>query len=472
MRNWIWICLLLTGCMVGPNYTPPDNCVPDTWTSDPCCEGSVPCAWWEQFNDPFLNRYIEMAAYHNNDILTADATIYQARALRQVAASSLFPWASLDSNASRTYFSKNGPVFSIGTGATSGTTGLPFQLQAPQLQNIFTSLIDASWEIDFFGKIRRGVQAADANIGSAIEQRNGVLISVLAEVARNYIDLRSAQQKGVLIEENICLLESERSIVQKQWEKGLVDRITLETVEAQLAALEATLPPICSEIYQYIYALSVLIGTFPETLAEELLPIYPLPQPPQEIACGLRSDIVRRRPDVRQAERELAAATANIGVAVASFFPSFTLSADLGLQSLKLSNFFQAHSKTWAIGASSSLPIYQGGNLVGNLRLSEGQAMAAAYTYQQTVLNALQEAEGALIAYRKEVDSSDQLRRTVEKYGAIDHLTAERFRKGLVSLTDVIDSGRQLNTAEQNALDSDTTVLLDLVTLYKALGGI
>ncbi|MGA8164339.1 MAG: efflux transporter outer membrane subunit [Waddliaceae bacterium] len=473
MKNWIWACLLLTGCrVVGPNYQPPQNCVPDTWTSDPCCGESAPCAWWEQLQDPFLNRYIEAAAYHNNDILTAEARIYQARAMRQVAASSLFPQLNLQSDVSRTYFSKNGPVFAIGSGQVSGTTGLPFQIQIPQVQNLFTSLIDASWEIDLFGKIRRSVEAADATIGSAIEERNGVLITVLAEAARNYIDLRSAQQRGVLIEENISLLEEELALVQKQREKGLVDRIAVESAKAELAELKASLPPICAEIYQYMYALSTLTGVLPETLVEELLPLYPLPQIPKEIGCGLRSDIIRRRPDVRQAERDLAAATANIGVAVASFFPSFSLSADLGLQSLMLSNFFQPRSITWSIGASSTLPIYQGGNLVGNLHLSKGEAMAAAYTYQQTVLNALEEAESALIAYTREVEAAYQLDYAVKKYAEISCLTTDQFEKGLASRIDVINSRRRLNDAKQQALERDTAVLLDLVALYKALGGV
>ncbi|MCH9627257.1 MAG: Toluene efflux pump outer membrane protein TtgF [Chlamydiales bacterium] len=468
---FLGLCIGLSSCKMGPNYCPPEPCIPEVWTSESGCVEAVPLAWWEELNDPLLSYYIEQAACYNNDVLTAEATIFQARALRQMAASQLFPQLNGNLFASRTYFSRNGPLFAIGAAGTSDTPGLPFTLQVPQLQNIFTSLIDASWELDLFGRVRREVEVTDALIGSAIEQKNDVLITVIGEVARNYIDLRSAQQQGVLIEESICLLEQEATIVRQRWERGLDDRLQVDAVEANLATLKATLPPICAQIYQYMYAISVLTGELPEALFASLSPIAPLPQASEEILCGLRSDLIRRRPDVRRAERNLAAATASIGVAVASFFPTFSLTADLGLQALQFKELFRLSSNTWSIGAMSSVPLFQGGKLVGRLRLTEGVAMGAAYAYQQTVLNALEEAESALITYTRERESVDQLQRAVGRYAALNALSAERFEKGLVSLTEVIDSGRQLNSSQQNLLTGETAVLTDLVTLYKALGG-
>lgn len=473
MKGAVWMALVifLSGCLMGPDYVPPDPCIPETWNSDPCCAGTPSSSWWEDFHDPFLNRYIEAAATCNQDLLVAEATIYQARALRRITASELFPQVNGNLSASRTYFSKNGPVFAIGMDETATTPGLPFQVQVPQIQNIYTALVDISWEIDLFGRIRRSVESAEANIGSAMEQRNGVLVSLFAEVARNYFDLRSAQKKGGLIEENLALLEQEAGLVRNRWEKGLENRLAVENVEAQLAELRASLPPILAEIYRAIYTLSVLTGNLPEALVEELLPTYPLPAPPENIACGLRSDLLRRRPDIRQAERELAAATANIGVAVASFFPSLNLSADIGLQSILLRNFFEGRSLTWSLGGTGTVPIFQGGNLVGNLRLSEGQAAAAAYTYQQTVLNALSETESALMAYREDEKMTFEWHEAVQRYRNLDELTGERYRKGLVSLSDLIDSGRTVNLYEQNLLEREATLLQDLVSLYKALGG-
>ncbi|MFC2049508.1 efflux transporter outer membrane subunit [Chlamydiota bacterium] len=474
--TFLTLCIFLSGCLLGPNYRPPENAVPDEWNAEcaPLCppEASPPIAWWELFSDPYLNTYIERAALYNNDILNAEANILQARAMRQVTASALFPQVSADLNATRTYFSKNGPVFAIQNGGGANmVTGLPFQIQIPQIQNLYNALIDVSWEIDLFGKTRRAIEAACDQIGGAIASRNDVLISVLAEVARNYMELRSAQRQGQLIEENIDLLEKTQYISEKRLQAGYINRLDFDRVDAELAQARASLPDVLAQIYQNIYALSVLTGALPETLLSELLPIEPLPSVPRTACVGLRSDLLRRRPDVRVAERRLAAATANIGVAVASFFPTFTLLGDIGFQSLKLSNLFQARSVTWAIGGDVNVPLFTGGRLTGNLHLAEAQAISAAFTYQQTVLRALQEAETALIAYTNELQTADDLSFAVEKYESLVALTRTRNAKGLVSITDVLDIERQWITSAQNLLSSETAALVDLITLYKALGG-
>lgn len=465
------LCLLLSGCLLGPNYRPPENAVCDEWHTECALENPPPVAWWELFSDPYLNTYIERAALFNNDILTAEANILQARAIRVMTASALFPQIAADLSATRTYFSKNGPVFSIGLGGTSPATGLPFQIQVPQIQNLYNALIDATWEIDIFGKTRRAVEAAEDQIGASIATRNDVLISVLAEVALNYMELRSAQRRGQLLDENIAYLEKIRNISASRLKAGYTNRLDLERVEAELAQTQANLPGIRAQIYQNIYALSTLTGALPEALLCELLPIEPLPCVPQTADVGLRSDLLRRRPDVRVAERKLAAATANIGVAVASFFPSFTFAADIGFQSLSLRKLFQAKSVTWAIGGGVDVPLFQGGNLIGNLRLAEAKAVAAVYTYQQVVLRALKEAETALVSYTEELQASYDLALAVQRYDALVKLTRMRYTKGLVSLTDVLDVERQWNTSAQNLLTSETAALVDLITLYKALGG-
>lgn len=475
------ICILLSGCLVGPNYIPPEPPICDDWISEfvadnldlsPC--DAPPIDWWQLFNDPLLNQYIEMAALFNNNILNAEANICQARALRVVVASDLFPHLMGDMNATRTYFSKNGPVFAFvpgGQNPGSLTTGLPFQLQFPQTQNLYNSLIDATWEIDLFGKRRRSVEAADANIGATIEERNAVLVSILAEVAINYMELRGNQNLGVLIEENIGLLEENARLIAKQFEVGYINNLNPNVIEAQLAQALAALPNVLAHMYRNIYALSVLTGNLPEALLEELLPIQPLPTPPQTITVGMRSDLLRRRPDVRKAERDLAAATANIGVAAASFFPTFTLIGDVGFQSLSLNNLFQAKSLTWALEGDVSIPIFHGGKLVGNLRANEAQAAALAFTYQQAVLMAIQEAESGIVLYAEDTRAVEKLAVAVERYRKFASLTNERYTKGLVSLTDWINAKQIFNSAEQSLLASETTALIDLIALYKALGG-
>ena len=474
------ICLLLfmSGCMVGPNYKNPENAINDKWQTDENVTDLKPItAWWSEFKDPQLDKIIENAALNNKDIAHAEAMILQARAMRDVVASKLFPQVTTDISAIKTYFSKNGPVFSTtpgggaGGGITSPTTGLPFSVQIPQIQNLYTALFDASWELDFFGKTRRAVEGAQARIESAIEQRNDTLITVLAEVARNYIELRGFQKQVSYIEQNIHLLEQNQSIICDQFQVGLANQLDVENIEAQLASLRATLPDVIAEIYRSIYTLSMLTGNPPESLVDELLTSKELPAPPDIVAVGLRSDLLRRRPDVRHAERELAAATADIGVAVAAFYPTFSLLGDAGLQSLQIRNLFQSASKTWAYGGDFNVPIYEGGKLVGTYHATQAAQNMALASYQQTVLSALQDTESALISYSESLTTTYQRKESTQRYRKITDLSSDRYQTGLIGLIEYINSQRQLIAAEQSQLESDTFVLVDLIALYKALGG-
>jgi multidrug efflux system outer membrane protein len=478
MRGWLFFTLFLSGCAVGPNYKPPETVISDVWSADERMKSAAPVQkWWQTLQDDLLNQYIELAISCNYDLQIAEANILQARALRQIAASKLFPQIGADLNGTKTYFSKNGPVFEIGQAAgnpsdtSSATTGLPFTLQVPQIQNLFNALFDVSWEIDLFGKTRRAVEAAQAEYESAIEHKNDVLISLLAEVARNYIDLRSFQQRAQLLQKDIDLFEKHKEIVELSLEQGYANQLDLETIEAQLASARAALPDAHAEIYRAIYTLSILIGKPPETLVDDLLAERALPNPPAEIAVGLRSDLLRRRPDIRHAERKLAEATANIGIAIASFFPTVSLLAGGGFQSLVLPQLFEWGSRTWAYGADVSTPIFQGGRLVGHLHLAEAaQAMAAA-SYQQTVLSALQEAESSLKKYQEQMAATREYNENVLHNNYVMVLTKERHFKGLINLIELLNSEKQLVSAELTQLDSKTAELFSLISLYKSLGG-
>lgn len=470
--------IFLVGCAVGPNYKQPENNVSDTWATQSELSSETPLVeWWTVFNDELLNKYITRAAEYNNDVLTAESTILQARAVRQMAASSFYPHLGADVNATKTYFSKNGPIFAsspsegVLPGTVSPLTGLTSFPQTPQIQNLFNALLDVSWEIDLFGKTRRTVEATSALIGRSIEQRNDTLISVMAEIARNYMELRSLQKRSQLVQENIHLLEQKELIVEKQLQAGYVSRLNYEYILAQLATERALLPDITAQIYRSIYALSVLTGDVPETLTEELLIPKDLPTVPDVIAVGLRSDLLRRRPDVRRAERELAAATATIGIAVASFFPTIKLLGDGGFQSLMVKNLFSAGSKTWALGGDLMMPLFEGGRLMGQLKAARAETAASAHKYQQTVLTALEETESSLMSFTQDLKTTHERADSTDKYRNLVHLSHERESKGLISLIDTLDTERELNSSEQALLDSNTTTLLDLVTLYKALGG-
>ncbi len=467
------ICLIFAGCSVGPNYRPPLNSISDTWIFPTESSERPLVKWWEVFGDELLSKYIEEAAKHNNDVLTATSNILQAKAMRQMVASAFFPQIGADVNATRTYFSKNGPVIAGAdtAGVDSTPSTIPFNLQFPQLQNLYNAVLDAIWEIDIWGKTRRQLESATALVGEKIEMRNDVLISVMAEIANNYIGLRGLQKESQLIEENILLLEAEYFLIHKQYEVGYVSRLDDETIQAILATERAKLPELTAEIHRNIYTISILTGEVPEALLAELIVPKDLPKIPENVAVGLRSELLLRRPDVRKVERELAAATADVGVAVASFFPSLVLLGDGGFQSLLLNNLFSLASKTWSIGGDFNLPILQGGKLIANLKAKRARVEAVAHTYQETVLKALQETESAIISYNQDFKTIQEKTTAKNRYGDLVFLSRERYTKGLVSLLAFIESERRYNQSEQDLLASSTKALLDTIFLYKALGG-
>lgn len=472
-KSTIFLLVVLCSCSVGPNYKTPEDTISNAWASSPVDSDAIKTAWWEAFGDELLIKYIKLAAEYNNDLLAATSNIYQARAMRMIVASAFFPKIGADINATRTYFSKNGPVFAGSDilGVDSNPSTLPFNLQAPQLQSLFNAVLDAKWEIDVWGKTRRAVEAASAYIGQAIEERNDVLLSIMAEIANNYIELRGYQREGKLISDYIALIEEEYLLIHKQYDAGYVSYLDDENIRATLAKERAKLPEIEAQIRKNIYTLSILTGSVPETLLEELLIYKDLPKVPETIAVGLRSDLLKRRPDVRKVERKLAEATAEIGVAVASFFPSIVFMGDIGFQSLSLSNLFSMGSKTWSGGGDFNLPIFQGGKLVGNLKAKKAKTEIAAKSYQQTILNALQETESAVTVYTQDLKIISEKKEAKNRYQDLLFLTKARFTSGLVSALELIDAERVYNQAEQDLLGSDVKTLLDTIFLYKALGG-
>lgn len=472
------IIFLFSSCMVGPNYSPPHSEIPDVWSSEENAPIEAPnLAWWDTFQDPLLTQCIMAAKEHNEEVLKAEANIARSRAIRQIAASSLFPQLVGDVNGIKTYFSKNGPVFAIGPAAgdpgvnPSTSTGLPFSLQIPQIQNLFNALIDASWEIDLFGKIRRSVEQADALVDSAIEERHGVLLSVAAEVSRNYMELRYFQTKERLLQNSIDLWKETLTITDFSVQAGLKSKADLEEAKRNLASAQALLPETLSEIAKSIYTLSILTGKLPEALSETLLSFSLLPSIPDRISVGLRSELLKRRPDVRRAERELAAATAGVGVAVASFFPTINLLGFGGFQSLNLPQLLEWNSRTWGYGADATMPIYQGGKIVGHLRLAQSSEAIQAHEYQQTVLTALQEAESALSAYHQAQSARTFLLEAVLHRDIRVAIGEARFQKGLTDKLSLLNEKQaQIQDLLSLALQDEKT-LLSAIVLYKAIGG-
>lgn len=469
---WMIVWLALHGCILGPTFRKPSPCIPPQWhTSDASFDETQEACldWWRVFGDPQLDRYIHLAAVRNHDVAAAEANVLAARAMIQSAAAPFFPLISGDANASRTAFSKNGPIFEF-QGLQQSADPMP-QVQRPLFQNLFNLNFDASWELDLFGKGYRTVEAAGAQWRSAMEARNDLLLSVLGEVARVYIDLRGKQRQWELTKKEVSLLEQRIALVQERLGNGLDNEIEIQRAQAALDDAKANLPDLERAIYQAAFALSVLTGSLPECLLEELLPMDRLPCPPEEIAVGLRSDLLRRRPDVRRAEEDLHAAVANIGVAITNFFPSFSLLGFLGLQSLDLRNLLELRSNTWSYGADLPFPVYQGGGLTANLRISRAQAEQAYQIFQQTVLKALEDVESSLVAYAKVQEVKNLLQQKVSRIEIERDVTRQRLDAGLVDALNLIDFERELVASEKELTNSRVVQLLDMVALYKALGG-
>jgi multidrug efflux system outer membrane protein len=464
-----FLLLLLAGCAVGPNYRPPQPQVPETWNLVPCgtdeklsCAPS-PCDWWNVFHECLLNKYIHLGAKHNNNVLAAEYNILNARSLHLVSSSKLFPQLDADFNALRAKLSESGPFGLLAEGEA--------RRQMPLYFSLYSAFLDASWEVDLFGKTRRGMEAACAAVGMAVEDRNDLLLSIFGEIARNYFEVRSYQHQILLTEKNIALLERNRNVVREQLIVGYRNRLDLERVEAELANARSTLPDLIGNVYRGIYALSMLTGQMPEALVIEMLPICPLPEAPLCIDVGIRSEILRRRPDVRRAERQLAQATANIGVAVAGYYPSVKLYALAGFSTGSFRDLFTSKSFSWILDGNVGQPIFHGGSLLGNLRSAQAKKCQALYLYQQAVVEAIAEAQSDFVAYAEEVVTSKELAEVVAKNQSIMELNQARLNIGLVSITDLLDVERQLIASELNFVSSRTQALLDLVALYKSLGG-
>lgn len=468
--------LIFSGCKVGPNYKLPEYEIPDIWTQN--CQEPLPVIsnWWEEFNDPLLNKFILKAKEENLDLLIAEAKIIQARSIRQVSASKLFPQVGADLNGTKTYFSKNGPVFAIGqaTGdpnATSSLTDvLPFSVQIPQIQNLFNALFDVSWEIDFFGKTRRAVERDQAYIEASMEAKNACFITMAAEISKNYMELRHFQKQNDILQKLIENYEESLILIKSQNAEGLVSDIDLENIAKDLELTKSRLPDVVAEIYQRIYLLSILLGDLPETFVDELLSKNQMPEIPKSIGLGLRSDLVRRRPDVRMAERKLAAATAEIGVNVANFFPSVSLLGTGGFQSLLFPKLFNWGSKTWAYGSDISMPVFQGGRLLGNLHLSQAEQVIAGYEYQKVILQALQEAESSFSYFSEGQISFGHIQQFLEKSQNILKLTDRLYQEGLIDLLALLAQQRQTLDAEEKQNASHLSVVLSSISLYKSLG--
>ncbi|POW57448.1 RND transporter [Candidatus Pantoea alvi] len=467
----------LAGCAVGPDYEAPKPQMPggyhllDAQQASKTAPGAVNTRWWQSFNDPQLNSLIDRAVEGNLTLQQAVLRIAGARQELAQARGGLFPSLNGSAKVTRQQLGLEGLLKA--NGATdqldSETASQLSSLDQPV--TLYQGSFDASWELDLWGKVRRQVELADAQTQAAIEQRNDALVSLEAEVARAYLQLRGAQATVATLEQQIAVAQQSWELTQSQQRNGLAPLTDVENARAQLSSLQAQLPQYQSQARQAMNGLAVLLGKTPGALDNELFTPKAMPALPQIVPVGIPATLARRRPDIRQAEATLHAQTANIGVSVAQLFPSLSLTGQLGVRNTDVSYLDNWSSHFYSVGPSLSIPLFQGGRLVSSVKLARAQQASAALDYRQTVLTALQDVENALVSYRADQARVTALDETTGSLQRAFDLASDSYRQGISTFIDVLDAQRQLAQAQEQATQARMQSALDLVALYKALGG-
>jgi len=472
-RKWALLAVYtLTACKVGPNFTEPKEPVPEHYAGalDSQVSDSNPQSfWWQEFHDPELDRLEAQAATGNLDLKAAFLRIVEARSQVQLARSQGLP--SLEGTASynREQLGLAGILKSQHVTLTPTEEGLVGSLEKPL--NLYQLGFDASWELDLFGKVRRAVEAADANSLAAAESRNDLLVSLQAEVAQTYFQLRASQMLRKITADQVAAQSDVLELTQSRHQHGLAGEADVDTAGAQLSTLQSALPPYAQTIAAARHALAVLTGQTPEALDAEFGDSGELPSLPQAVPVGLPATLARRRPDIRESEAALHAATAQVGVSVASLFPDISLSGTYGLRNSSAGYLFDWDSKFYTFGPTVSVPIFHGGALVANVRLSRAQAAEAALQYRKTVLGALQEVEDGLSNLHEDALRTAALKDSVasdQKALAVD---VDAYQHGLITYISVLTLQIQTVQAQQQLAQAALAQSTDLVKLYKALGG-
>ncbi len=413
-------------------------------------------AWWKTFCDRELDSLIAAAVQSNFTLRVAQARVREARAQRGVVAGTLWPSLGTSAGYSRNRYSQF--VF-------------PPRPGVPLHYNFFNVAFDSAWELDIFGGTRRAVEAASARIGAAEYSERDVLVTLLAEVARNYIDARAYQQRLVIALNNIRVQQNILELTSNRFHTGLSSDLDVEQAKALLTTTTAEVPSLETGFVENVHNLEVLLGQQPGALTDQMSAKKDIPLTPPSVPVGLPSDLLQRRPDVQKAERELAAATAQIGVARADLFPKFSLTGIAGLQSIDAGTFINYASRYWTAGPTMKWQLFQAGSIVANIHVQNARQEEALNQYQQTVLVALEDTENALFAYAKEQVRRESLTQSVQADQRALGIATQLYKSGLVDFLRVLNSETSLYVAQDALVQSDQAVSLNLVQLYKALGG-
>ena len=487
---YILACFTMTGCMVGPNFKPPQSATPDVFnrtqtaqaTSKPV-EADFGAQWWTLFNDPTLDSLEQQLADANLDVAAASARLRQSRAEQRIAGAEEYPTLDGAASYNRERASPNGilgllgvsptgtPLESASGSAPLGAAALPPPPSGSPAYNLYQFGFDASWEVDIWGRARRGVEAATALSDASYEDRNAVLLSARAELARDYIQLRDTQILLQIARQNLQIARDATTLTENRVHEGVTTNLDVDNASALAESIEALIPTLESRCDTTINAIGLLLAKEPGELQPLLAEPRDVPALPEQVPIGVPSELVQRRPDIRKAEAQLHAATATIGMAKADFYPRISLNGSAGFQSLQLSNLASWESGQYVVGPSITLPIFEGGRLKGTLHLREAQQQEAAILYQRTVLDAWREVDDALVVYDAEQRRRDRLKKVVSLNQNALSIARQRYKEGAVDFLNVLNVQKQLLDSQSDLEQSQANAAANLITLCKVLGG-
>jgi multidrug efflux system outer membrane protein len=455
--------LLLAGCAVGPNYKRPQVAVPRQWTVA-AARGTAATPiekddWWSSFQDPELNSLVERSANQNLDLKLALERVQEARAARGIEKSGFFP--SVDAAVSGTR-NRQRAIAPVAEGSVQ---------IAPVEFNNFQGDLAASWELDVFGGIRRGVQAASADVTAAEENHRDVLVMLLGDVGQVYAQLRGFQRRLEIANENITTQQDTLNLTAAREKAGLATELDVSRAAAQLESTRAAVPSLLSGIDVSVHRLSVLLGQEPSSLRSELEKPSAIPSAGPDVEVGLPSDLLERRPDIRRAEAQLAAATARIGEAKGDLFPRFVLTGTAGRQATQIQNLTLGAGNFYGVGPGITLPLFTAGRIRSNIAVQTARQRGAVISYDSAILKALEEVQDALITYSQEQERRDRLNQAVQQSQLAVDLAKEQYTGGLADFLSVLDAQGQLYASEDQLVQSQITVTTNLIGLYRALGG-
>ena len=466
----------LAGCAVGPDYVTPDFRVPTqfsalrTPTSTAAGTKAAPTAdlaqWWRAFRDPELNSLVERAVAANPDIEIALTRVQEAREREIVVLGAALPQIGISAGAG------------TGSGTDSVKGRIAQSLDAGENTTGLTEItgvagFDATWEVDLFGKYRRQLEAARYDAEAGIAFRNGVLISVVAEVARSYVFLRGLQAQVGVVKDNIGVAQKTVDLVQTRFNRGLTNEFDVTLAKRELATLEAELPPLIAAIADSESRIAVLLGTFSRDIAGELRRPRKIPRTPARLRTGQPIDLLRRRPDLQQAERELASATALIGAATADLFPSVALITGVGLEGGRATRGSTRpfSGPIWSFGPGAYWPFLDFGRLDALIDIQEFRTHELLVNYKKTIVVAVEEVGNAIKQYRALLERQRDLGNALDQSRHAVELATERYERGLTDFLNVLDAQRQQFGLEEQYVIAQQAAAVEFVFLYKALGG-